>query len=255
MSNKSNLDVSRRKKNDEYYTKYDDVLKGLEIYLPYIKGKTVLCNCDTEQSNFVKYLRKIGCNVINYHTTEGDEFYTDCDYDICITNPPFSKIKKFYNAVKHKPFIMLCNFNHLCYKDLFVDFIEHKLNIGYSVQNMTFTTSQGDKNIPLCMFVSNLPIVEQNEPLELENKELYQYDRLDERQDVINVNKRKDIPNNYLGLLAVPISYIVKHSSEQFDIVGICRHGLDHKYDLCKPIVNGKEKFTRLLIKRRITND
>ena len=36
---KKNLDVSKRRKNDEYYTKYDDVVKGLEIYLPHIQGK------------------------------------------------------------------------------------------------------------------------------------------------------------------------------------------------------------------------
>lgn len=250
MSSKTNLDVSRRRKNDEYYTLYEDVVKGLEVYLPYIKGKKILCNCDTEDSNFVKYLREIGCDVITYHTTECDEFYTNCEYDICITNPPFSKIKKFYNAVKHKPFIMLCNFNHLCYKDLFVDFIEHRLNIGYSVYSMTFKTVDGNKDVPLCMFVSNLPIHEYNPPLELQGSS--DYERLDERNDIIHVNKTKDIPNNYDGVMAVPISYIVKHNSQQFNIVGIAKHGRDNKYDLCKPIVNGKEKFARLLIKRKV---
>lgn len=254
MRNKSNLDISRRKKNDEYYTKYDDVVKGLAPYLPLIKGKTILCNCDSEQSNFVKYLREIGCKVITYHTTIGDEFYTDCDYDICITNPPFSKIKKFYNEVKHKPFIMLCNFNHLCYKELFVDFIEHRLNIGYSSHNMTFATSEGNKDVSLCMFVSNLPIVEQNQKLELQTKDITEYPVMDERNDIINVDKVKDIPNNYDGLIAVPISYIIKHNSEQFDIIGIVKHGKDHKYDICNPIVNGKEKFARLLIKRKENN-
>lgn len=253
MSNKTNLDISRRRKNDEYYTKYSDVVKGLNIYLPYIKGKKVLCNCDTEDSNFVKYLREIGCDVITYHTTDGNEFYTDCDYDICITNPPFSKIKDFYNAVKHKPFIMLCNFNHLCYKDLFVDFIEHRLNIGYSVHDMTFNTDSGDKCVSLCMFVSNLAVIEDNESLEVHEQDLSNYQLFD-NTDILNVDKTKDIPINYNGLMGIPISYIVKHDKTQFEIVGIAKHGKDHKYDICKPIVNGKEKFTRLII-RRITND
>lgn len=51
--------------------------------------------------------------------------------------------------------------------------------------------------------------------------------------------------------MAVPISYICKHNNDDFKIVGIAKHGRDHKYDLYKPMVNGKEKFTRLLIKWR----
>lgn len=246
---KKNLDVSKRRRNDEYYTKYDDVVKGLQIYLPHIKGKTILCNCDTEQSNFVKYLREIGCKVITYHEYDGTDFYTNCDYDICITNPPFSKIKQFYNAVKHKPFIMLCNFNHMCYKDLFVDFIEHRLNIGYSVQNMVFDTKDGDKCVSMCMFVSNLPIKEHNPPLELLEQDISNYHLLD-NSNIVNIDKTKDIPLKYNGIMAIPVSYIVKHNTNQFNIIGIAKHGSDHKYDLLKPVVNGKEKFTRLLIER-----
>ena len=38
MRTKSNLDNARRKKNDEYYTYYDDVVAGLEPYKEYLKN-------------------------------------------------------------------------------------------------------------------------------------------------------------------------------------------------------------------------
>lgn len=248
MKTKANLDNSRKNKNDEYYTYYEDVVKGLAPYKEYLKGKRVLCPCDTEESNFVKYLIELGCDVITYHKTNGVEWYKPDNYDVCVTNPPFSKIKDFYHTYKDKPLIFVCTMNHLMYKDLFVDFIEGRLNIGRSNQSMYFDAQGEHKGVSLVMFVSNLPIIEQKPSLQLSdiNEGVY----LDDT-DILNVDKTKDIPNNYNGVIAVPISYICKHNPDDFEIVGIAKHGKDHKYDLCIPKVNGKEKFTRLLIKRR----
>lgn len=248
MRTKANLDLARKNKNDEYYTYYEDVVKGLEPYKEYLKGKRVLCPCDTEQSNFVKYLTELGCDVVTYHKTNGEEWFKPDSYDVCVTNPPFSKIKDFYNIYKDKPLIFVCTFNHLCYKDLFVDFIEGRLNIGQSNQSMYFDAQGEHKGVSLVMFVSNLDIVENNDNLQLSNES--NFDVIDDT-DIINVNKTKDIPNYYSGVIAVPISYICKHNNEDFKIVGIAKHGKDNKYDLCRPFVNGKEKYTRLLIQRR----
>lgn len=249
MANKSNLDTARKNKNDEYYTYYDDVVKGLEPYKEYLKGKKVLCPCDTEESNFVKYLcTELGCEVIMYHKTNGEEWFKPDDYDVCVTNPPFSKIKDFYNTYKDKPLIFVCTFNHLCYKDLFVDFVEGRLNIGQSNQSMYFDAQGEHKGVSLVMFVSNLDIIENNPHLQLceDMKGTY----LD-GTNILNVDKSCNIPDNYNGVIAVPISYICKHNSSDFKIVGIAKHGSDSKYDIVKPKINGKEKFTRLLIQRR----
>lgn len=248
MRTNVNFDKSRKNKNDEYYTYYEDVVKGLAPYKEYLKGKRVLCPCDTEQSNFVKYLNELGCSVVTYHKTNGEEWFKPLNYDVCVTNPPFSKIKEFYNEYKDKPLIFVCTFSQLCCKDLFVDFIEGRLNIGQSNYAMYFDAQGEHKGVSLVMFVSNLPIVENNNHLQLSDES--NFDVID-GTNIINVNKTKDIPNNYSGVIAVPISYICKHNNDDFQIVGIASHGTDSKYDLCKPIVNGKQKFKRLLIKRR----
>jgi hypothetical protein len=53
------LSAAKAAKNDEFYTQANDIRAELEhgdAYRNYLKGKTVLCNCDDPfESNFVKY--------------------------------------------------------------------------------------------------------------------------------------------------------------------------------------------------------
>ena len=47
------------------------------------------------------------------------------------------------------------------------------------------------------------------------------------------------------------IKYRKIEKMPRFDIIGILNHGCDSEYDLAKPILNGKEKFSRILIRRK----
>ena len=51
--------------------------------------------------------------------------------------------------------------------------------------------------------------------------------------------------------MGVPVTFLDKYNPDQFEIVGISNHGCDSEYDLAKPILNGKEKFSRILIRRK----
>lgn len=56
----SNLNKAKNAKNDEFYTRFDDIQKEIEAYLEYdpnvFRGKVVYCNCDDPyESNFFKY--------------------------------------------------------------------------------------------------------------------------------------------------------------------------------------------------------
>jgi len=58
MANKS-LNDAREAKNDEFYTRYEDIQTELNHYETHFKGKTVLCNCDDPyESNFCKFFLK-----------------------------------------------------------------------------------------------------------------------------------------------------------------------------------------------------
>lgn len=98
-------------KGDEYYTPRYIV----EILLPFIKlkgYKTVWCPCDKEWSEYVQVFQENGLNVIHTHIDDGKDFLhfepTE-EYDIIITNPPFSiKNKIFQRCIElDKPFCLL----------------------------------------------------------------------------------------------------------------------------------------------------
>ncbi len=60
MSENSNLHISKKQKNDEFYTQYADIEAEMNAYVEYnsdvFRGKTVLLPCDDpEWSNFTKY--------------------------------------------------------------------------------------------------------------------------------------------------------------------------------------------------------
>ena len=57
MTTNANLHRAKREKNDEFYTRYEDIEKELVHYIPHFKDKVVYCNCDSEKSNFYKFLK------------------------------------------------------------------------------------------------------------------------------------------------------------------------------------------------------
>ena len=64
--------------------------------------------------------------------------------------------------------------------------------------------------------------------------------------DAINVNKTKEIPADYDGVMGVPITFLDKYNPDQFEIVKF-RKGNDDK-DLS---INGKYPYFRILIQKK----
>lgn len=126
--NNKNLHKAKKAKNDEFYTRYEDIEKELSHYAEHLKGKWVYSPCDdyrwSEFKNyFVQNFSAIGLTrytCTNYDlgdgafrydydgTTEtitplegnGDFRREECtkikdEADIVVTNPPFSLFKKF----------------------------------------------------------------------------------------------------------------------------------------------------------------
>ena len=55
MANNKNLHTAKKRKADEFYTQYADIEKEMVHYIPHFSGRTIYCNCDTPQSNFIRY--------------------------------------------------------------------------------------------------------------------------------------------------------------------------------------------------------
>ncbi len=107
---------------DEYYT--PRLL--IEFLIPYLYEKNIikiLCPFDDESSNYVKIFKKYGFDVIYGHIKQGKDFFNewwlDYEFDILISNPPFSKKKEIIEIlIEHNiDFILLMNLMSINYQD------------------------------------------------------------------------------------------------------------------------------------------
>ena len=86
-------------------------------------------------------------------------------------------------------------------------------------------------------------------------KEYPKYDNY----DAINVNKVADIPEDYDGVMGVPITFLDKFNPDQFEILGATESegkgfsvGLwNEESKVAQPLVNGERKYKRLFIRRK----
>jgi hypothetical protein len=102
-------EYSKNGPNDEYYTP----AAAVELILPFIpKSVKTIWECTAvKESQIVEVLRHNGYNVIPTHINEGFDYfrYEPEDYDIIITNPPYSCKDQFLQRAFNlgKPFMFL----------------------------------------------------------------------------------------------------------------------------------------------------
>lgn len=175
MSNNTNLNIAKSAKNDEFYTRIEDIEKELKYYKDFFKGKVVYCNCDRadgeNRSNFFVYfvenfkefgLKRLICTsynkggkgrlcIYNGNTNlnniidmdgDGDFRSEECikwleKCDVVVTNPPFSLFRDFVaQLVKYgKKFLIIGNMNAITFKEIFPLIKENKLWVGISTFN------------------------------------------------------------------------------------------------------------------------
>ena len=232
------------------------------IYLEY-KGRK------NRDSDNVPDPKEIG---IEYLEGDGDFRSEECiellkRADIVVTNPPFSLFREYVaQLIEHdKKFLILGDQNAITYKEIFKFIKENKLWLGvdnggkkwFGVQDHYDIKTESRKKIEegkkyfsmgRINWYTNLDIAKRHEDLVLYktykgNKGDYpKYDNY----DAINVDKTKDIPMDYQGVMGVPITFLDKYNPDQFEIVKF-RKGDDDK-DLS---VDGKYPYFRILIKNK----
>lgn len=239
MSNNGNLHAAKTVKDDEFYTSYEDVKKELTNYKKYLTGKSIYCNCDTPESNFVKFLNDVkdewGIKEI-YHTSiqEGVDFRSDESVeilkksDVVISNPPFSLWREYIpQLIKHdKKFLLIGNKNCITYKEFFPLIKDNKVWVGYNNVH-DFTRPDGSiKRFGNVGWFTNLP-VDKKVKLELTAK-YYEDDGVTPRPesatkypkydnyDAINVDRLADIPCDYYP----EVKIVTEEELEQLKLSG-----------------------------------
>ena len=187
-----NLHSAFRNKNDEFYTRIEDIEIELNDYAHHFKGKVVYCNCDnTNSSNFCKYfvnnfkklgLKKLICscyNSISYGVLfeyygednpnngrkplngDGDFRSSECTdllrtADIVVTKPPFSLFREYVNQLMSsgKKFLIIGNMNAITYKNVFVHIMNNEIWLGnHNVKE--FITPETEITKPNTQYILN----------------------------------------------------------------------------------------------------
>jgi len=213
--------------------------------------------------------------------------------DIIITNPPFSLLREFIAWVGDKKFLLIGRETAISYKEIFPLIKDNKLWTGATSNSadMVFEVPEGteikkadrekakrlgyDGNYTRlgnsCWF-TNLDHGRRHQILTLmsmednlkysKHKKLREagYEKYD-NYDAINIPFTDSIPNDYDGIMAVPISFLHKFNPDQFEIVnGMNRYMIIGEEELNELIrekhshlcnINGKATFFRILIRRK----
>lgn len=193
----------------------------------------------------VEYLLKNEKNSLTLLEGDGDFRSQECiellkQADIVVTNPPFSLFREYVAQLIEydKKFIIIGNINAITYKEIFPLIKDNKLWLGYSIHSgdREFRVpndyplnaagyridEQGNKYIRVkgVRWFTNLDYIERHTYLDLYKKYTpEEYPRYD-NYDAINVNVTAEIPEDYFGVMGVPITFLDKYNPDQFEIIG-----------------------------------
>lgn len=270
-----NLQDAKRNKNDEFYTEYSDIEKEISNYYDQINGKIIYCNCDdVDFSQFYRFflnnivllkIKKVYFTALNKNemviitnildrvevkrknlNSSGDFRSKECQdimkkSDLIITNPPFSLFRQFVSLVMEykKDFLIIGNQNAITYKNIFHHIINKEIRVGYN-QPKSFMLPNGSfqKFGNICWFTNLL--VEKKSKFNYTKKYNEEYNdyKMYDNYSAIEINKVKDIPKDYYGVIGVPASYLFFHDEKEFKIVGMSDGSYDFEFKPIKKYIN-----------------
>lgn len=214
--------------------------------------------------------------------------------DIIVTNPPFSLFRKFLAWIMEgqKQFLILGSMNAITYKEVFPLIRDNQIWLGTGA-NMTlqlqlpddaekYKVMIGDKkyaSVPTCTWFTNIDHAWRHKqlnyvPIDILTATGVTFNKYD-NYDAIDVPKCMLIPDDYDGVMGVPVSFLTQYNPDQFEIVAF-RKGEDGK-DLvftrerenstvlsypcstaiagmiknAEGMINGKPTYARILIQRK----
>ena len=245
--------VESKKYKDYEPTLFETESPLFDIDKTRIKGKIFELTRDINQNG------RIDIDDLEWHYLEGDGDFRSPEVcklrdeaDIIVTNPPFSLFREFLAWIVDvkKEFLILGNKGNMTYKEVFRLLQENKVWFGPSITSgdrefmvpkgmVTHSPSlrideYGNKyiRVPGVHWFTNLENGRRHEPLPLmsmkdnlrysKHKDLIAkgYIKYD-NYDAIDVPYTDAIPNDYTGVMGVPVTFLDKYCPEQFEILGI----------------------------------
>lgn len=302
-NNNRSLNMAKRRKNDEFLTRIQDIEKEMDNYANELRGKVIYLPCDRpNRSAFWEYFHRnfyrLGLKAIvsthNYpnHRSfvawytgdydanpnrykmhlmdgDGDMFSEECLHimdqcDVVITNPPFSNYRRLFKTIteKNKEFMLVTNVSETVCNGVFQHIVSGEAHVG--LNEVCWFEKEGQRVHVPCVWLTSYK--KQKPDFKTYGKYIpSRYPKLD-NFDAILVSKCAEIPYDYDGLMAVPVSFIQKLNPDQYELVWVCGSwtkantpqqikneiGYDGSiFGNGAPVINGTRIFSRLLIRRR----
>lgn len=240
---KSPVQLSLFEKKSEKYDENKSHANG-KVYTLERKDLTGDGKIDIDDLNF-DYLKGDG----DFRSDEVIELRNEADF--IITNPPFSLFREFLSWIMEgkKKFCIIGNQNSITYKDIFPYIMDNKVWLGTSMNgsNRWFTVSDDYEFDPKAkhriengqhqifvnsvVWFTNIEHGRRHEPLSLMTmNDNLRYSKLKsvredgypeyDNYDAIEVPNYKAIPDDYTGVMGVPITFLHHYNPAQFKIVG-----------------------------------
>jgi len=208
--------------------------------------------------------------------------------DIVVTNPPFSLFREYVKQLfaYNKKFLIIGTINCLTYKEIFQKIKNNKAWLGngmgrwisgfivpesYELYGSEARIDENGNRIVAtnnCLWLTNLDHGRRHQSLPLmtmadnlkfsKHKDIKgkkSYDKYN-NYDAIEVPFTDAIPSDYKGVMGVPITFLDKYNSNQFEIIDINPHFFSIvEKGLPKPkqlkITGKNDPFARILIKHK----
>lgn len=277
----TNLNRARVVKNDEFYTQLKDIEKELSYYTEHFKNKVVYCNCDDpETSSFYAYFKNnfiplqlrsvlatsyvaeghgkfsiFDNSGIRFGLLDGDGSYDSAECiailqrsDIVCTNPPFSLFIPFFKLLTSEQisFLVIGNLNAVTYTDIFPKIKNREVWTGVVTGSMKFSTPCGHlQHFGNLVWYTNLAPSFSRPPIDLDQGYSPIAYPVYDNYSAINVDRIKDIPKDYYGVMGVPFTFACKDDGQQFTIVSVVSTSRTNWV-----YVNNVKKYKRILIIR-----
>ena len=202
-------------------------------------------------------------------TQNGDFRSPECivllqEADIVVTNPPFSLFREYIAQLMEyeKKFLVIGNTNAITYKETFKLIKEGKVYLGITYPKSFIQPDGTTAKFGNIGWFTNLEITKKPDiPILTKTYNPKDYPQYDNYQ-AINVNKVKEIPYDYNGVMGVPITilglqysdgyiHMLDNLSEEmkFEVLGIANSARWIDYE-CFTLINGKKIYNRVLIKK-----
>ena len=222
---------------------------------------------------------------IRYLQGNGDFRSEECvafleEADVVVTNPPFSLFREYVKQLMDygKKFLIIGNQNAITYKEIFPYIKNNELWLGLTMNGSnrwfevppTYEAKENAAGYKVVdgkrmLFVNgvtwftNIENPRRNQPFDLYKKyNPTDYPKYD-NYDAIEVSKVCEIPMDYNGVMGVPITFLYKYCPKQFEIAGLSASagynanivGIEFLGEKdARPLINGKNTFARIFIKK-----